>query len=77
MIIMHQLTHQTFFFRGHTPVRPADYPRELGEEQEYSSPGGQQHDKCVICEADHPRSSRQVYAQEIVVHDVPNEWTHP
>ena len=36
-----------------------------------------EHDECVICEADDARSSRKVHAQEVVVHDVPNEWTHP
>ena len=34
------------------------------------------HDKCVIREADDARSSRPVHAQEVVVNDVPNEWTH-
>ena len=34
------------------------------------------HDKCVIREADDARSSRQVHAQENVLHDVPNEWIH-
>ena len=35
------------------------------------------HDKCVIREADDARSSRKVQAQEIFIHDVPNQWSHP
>ena len=34
------------------------------------------NDKCVIHEADDARSSKYIHAQEIVIHDVPNEWTH-
>ena len=33
-------------------------------------------DKCVIREADDARSSRLVHAQGMVIHDVPQEWSH-
>ena len=69
-------------FRGHpqaSAIQPTLCPPQTIIDlqlQDFNVVSGA-HDKCVIREADDDRSSRQVHAQKIVVHDVPKKWTHP